>query len=361
MVVSCPQCDSSYEVADEKLRGRSARMRCPSCQTSWVVSGPESAPRSQAPRSQAPRSQAPRSQAPRSQAPAPWASKAPVDDSDDTAPVSRGVARRREETREKKDLFATPRPEAHHGSVVESSPRGHFSGERSENSVLFTVADLKAQDARRREKESVLPPPMAAAPAFVAPASDGAIDLLAMCSQGGQVKTRGEPLLMPDAPPSGFAISVRPPPDPRRKMAFAGIAAAGAALLLAVGIGLAVRSGPEAKPEAVAAAAPPPVVALPQAPVAAPDKPAAPAADKPASEAPEAKAPSVGATSPKGKGRAQVASKGAPAGGKVSSTAPRGGAVSSPPPSPPKVAAKKGGADPCGCRGNLQCAMKCGL
>lgn len=374
MVVSCPQCDSSYEVADDKLRGRTARMRCPACQHSWVVSGPHSG-EGRAPRSQpAPRSAPASRPAPASHRPSPFVRAAADDDEPETSPgvtppTSSRAARRSDDARARKDMFATPRPEAHHGSVVESAQRGLFSGERNEHSVLFTVADLKAADSRRRDKESLLPPPMSAGVAPTAglamsgPSSDGAIDLLAMCSQGGQVKTRGEPLLVADAAPSGFSISVRPPPDPRRKMAYAGVAAAGAALFLALGIGLAVRSGPEQKPEPMAAAAPPPVVA-PQAPIATPDKPADKAQTAtPASE--EAKPPPVSAAGAgKGKARAQTAAKSGPVtakGGSVGGGAPRGGAVSSPPPSPPKAAAKKGGADPCGCKGNLQCAMKCGL
>lgn len=361
MVVSCPQCDSSYEVADDKLRGRTARMRCPACQHSWVVSGPHSGASHSQP--------APASRPPASLRPSPFARAAADDDEPETSPgvtppVSSRAARRKDDVRARKDMFATPKPEAHHGSVVESAQRG-LSGERNEHSVLFTVADLKAADARRRDKESLLPPPMAAAPgaglAMSGPSSDGAIDLLAMCSQGGQVKTRGEPLLTVDTAPSGFSISVRPPPDPRRKMAYAGAAAAGAALFLALGIGLAVRGGPEAKPEPMAAAAAPPPVAAPQAPIATPDKPA----DKVATTAPaseEAKPPTVSASGAgKGKARAQTAAKSSPAMTKVGASAPRGGAVSSPPPAPPKAAAKKGGADPCGCKGNLQCAMKCGL
>src|SRR5205085_5046069 len=41
MEVTCPACASRYTADDEKIRGKTARMRCRSCDTVWLVGGDE--------------------------------------------------------------------------------------------------------------------------------------------------------------------------------------------------------------------------------------------------------------------------------------------------------------------------------
>src|SRR5688500_18843837 len=40
MEVSCPACAARYTADEEKLRGKTARMRCRACDTVWLVTGP---------------------------------------------------------------------------------------------------------------------------------------------------------------------------------------------------------------------------------------------------------------------------------------------------------------------------------
>ena len=41
MDVTCPACAARYTADEQKLRGKTARMRCRACDTVWLVSGPE--------------------------------------------------------------------------------------------------------------------------------------------------------------------------------------------------------------------------------------------------------------------------------------------------------------------------------
>src|SRR6476620_7728389 len=93
MDVSCPACAARYTADDEKLRGKTARMRCKACNTVWLVSG-AGAP------------------APSSVAPPPVAPAI-------AAPSTAAVVKKGAE-REKRDLFAPREPDL--GSVKPTIP-----------------------------------------------------------------------------------------------------------------------------------------------------------------------------------------------------------------------------------------------
>src|SRR6187402_1339799 len=41
MMISCESCHSKYSVADEKIRGKTVKIRCRECQTMMVAKGPD--------------------------------------------------------------------------------------------------------------------------------------------------------------------------------------------------------------------------------------------------------------------------------------------------------------------------------
>jgi len=200
----------------------------------------------------------------------------------------------------------------------------------------------------------------------------GVIDLKPILAAGGAMKSRTEPLYTPanEIHPLGFALSV--PPEKKTPVAVFAAAAVAAVLFLAVGLGFALRGGSDEptaanirQPVSVAAAAP--VAATPSTSTISPDTKIA-LADK--SSKSDSKSDSADAVSPmkpqmvSSKVNAKVYSASSPnrswkSSSKASSNfTPK----SSAPPSPPKAkGGKKSSSDPCGCGGNLACAMKCGL
>lgn len=298
MDVRCPACAAQYVVDDEKLRGKTARMRCKACQTAWMVTGPS-----------------------RSNIPVATAS-----------PPMAAVVRTGKE-RERRDLFA-PVESAPVSAPSSVLPPPTF-GARNESSVLFSLDQLKKSSIPPAPKEASVNSGNGTA-AFV-PEDDGVIDLHALSSA---------PPRPPVAPlfsePTPMSVDIQTGKVAASKsiskaQLFGGIAAAAAVFLLATGgIALALRGEEPVKP--TAAPPPPPVVAaLP--PKVEPPPPAAPAAAA-ENEPTDAKAAKKTA-----KGRSW--SKG----GTASST--KSFAATAPAPRPVKAA------DPCHCGGKFDCILAC--
>jgi predicted Zn finger-like uncharacterized protein len=450
MIVECPSCDQSYELADEQVMGKSVILSCPPCNTSWIV-GPvvsnaghagqghadptdqmdamgdddetgahyRSPGRNQTSLPPAPSYSAPPSFAPSfsdlngyrapmgstapsfsgSSFPAPFAAAAPQAapqvemDAAESITDERASARRilTGQARERRDLFASRAPSDHGRqtptpSVPPSSPSmfpgGAGTAARGEHSLLFSVEELKKAATMR-------PPPPAPTAVFVngqrmSEDEGGVIDLAPMLSAGGTVKSRTEPLYTPATEMSamGFALSVAP--QKKTPIAVFGAAAAAAVLFLAVGLGVALHGGNKDDQAAASAAtaninavaAAQPLAESPSSATLSPDTKLAlgstNTASPPSSDKAEAVSP-VKAQTVSNRGGGKVG------GGKATSwkmpastqKVQSGGtgrftAKASAPPVPPKAKSsggggKKGGADPCGCGGNLQCAMKCGI
>ncbi len=416
MISECPSCDQSYELADEQVMGKSVILSCPPCNTSWIV-GPFAAAaaadddddtaanyRSKSSQpvgaSHSPTSLPP---PPAYAAPSAYPPPAPMPElriGESGSPSARRILRG--EAREQRDLFAARAPSDHGrqspvpGGSPGASPSfvpppflsgaspsmfpGASTAARGEHSLLFSVEELKKAATMR-------PPPPAPTAVFQnglrVNDDQGVIDLKPMLSAGGEMKSRTEALYTPAAEfgPMGFALSVMP--QQKTPMAVFAAAAAAAVLLLAVGLGFALRGGSDdatasstsetRNPTTVAAAQP--MTETPSNATISPESKLA--LNKSDSSS---KADKADAVSPM---KAQTVSNRAASGAKVYSAASKGWkmpgnsqkvtssgtgnftAKSSAPPSPPKAkgggAGKKSGADPCGCGGNLQCAMKCGL
>src|SRR4051812_17768802 len=140
MDVSCPACAARYTADDEKLRGKTARMRCKACNTVWLVSGPgvsAAAVISSPP---------PASAVPTSVAPvAPVATAPPskqLEQNDEKNDKRAAVVKKGTE-REKRDLFAEREPDvASLKQTLLPPPSFGFTGgvgARNEDSVLFRV------------------------------------------------------------------------------------------------------------------------------------------------------------------------------------------------------------------------------
>jgi predicted Zn finger-like uncharacterized protein len=313
MDVTCPACSAHYLVNDEKVRGKTARMRCRSCETVWLVAGP------------------------------------PGDRPGPSSEERRAAVVRRGAERERRDLFAS-RP-LDTGSVRQTlrppPGAGGFAAARNENSVLFTVDSLRAgaQPASHR------PPPAAAAPtARPGDDSEGVIDLNGLAVSRGNAY-RPPQLYASEPPPGAFAREVGASQahlstsrfSPRMRMVGAVLGAAAALVLC--GLGLAHTFASE-EPAVITAAPPPPppvVVTYEGATTeASHDDASADKAETPASKS--ASAP-VKSTRSSTKGRASKSGK---ATGTITSKTPPPA-----PKKPPKAA------DPCGCKGNLDCILRC--
>ena len=254
-----------------------------------------------------------------------------------------------------------------------SPPRFSPPSRNDESSQMFTLAALVG-------RATSAPPPMSpstAPGASVRPSpvavtvprreGSGVIDLNALARAAEERARRAQS----EPPPSAFAREARmdePPPATSRKLRFAGIAAA-AGVLAIVGLIVAVSGGDEPKPARAAAAAAQVGVGV-----------GAPKADTLKTEAPKveilASATPAQDTTPASQSVAQSPRSG---GGKWSAGARKGAKIASGPKvnmskitsgglgaqsSPAPVAAAKpakpaAGADPCNCKGNLQCAIKC--
>lgn len=321
MDVTCPACAARYTADEQKLRGKTARMRCRACDTVWLVSGPE----------------------------------------EKMSEAKRAAVVKRGGERDHRDLFAS-RP-ADLGSVKQTlrPPPPEIGGvaARNETSVLFTVDALKGA-ARVKTPEPELAP---LSSAFVASDDEGVIDLKALASTAPKVGARSVAPLFSEPPPAAFAADVgasganaiaMPGGFKLGKRALAGIAAAAVAVVLC-SIGLAAAfKGEEPVVHAAASMAPitaaAPVVAAP-APAPAP-APVITASSSPTSDTSTADEDVKPVKGKKGKGKK---GKGF-AGTKVQSS----GVASSSSKSEPLVSkpAPKA-ADKCGCKGDFNCILRC--
>jgi predicted Zn finger-like uncharacterized protein len=230
------------------------------------------------------------------------------------------------------------------------------TGERNENSVLFSLAVL-TKDAGDRQSEEEAPKSTGRTTE-----DSGLIDLKALAAKAESMRPSSA---FADAgafaPPLGFA----PPPvgmlgsplgeaPPKSKLPLLIGGGAGVALLLVLGIVIGVKLGASGS----AAAAPSAAAAMPTATTTAEPSATATAEASVAAPAPSASV----AAKPKsfsggGTYHAPVGGPAAkPAGGGAATAggATAGGAT--PPPTPPPP--KKAGSD-CGCNGDLMCLMKC--
>ena len=337
MEVTCPACAARYTCNEEKLRGKTARMRCKACDTVWLVSG--------------------------------------INDGNDSPNEPRAARTvKRGAEREHRDLFAS-RP-LDMGSVKQTLrpaplPAG-FPDEsqqlaaRNEASVLFTVDALRDQNARLHSGNA--PPPGAdLAPLSGLPIEDdsGVIDLNQLASIPPRVGQRSAVApLFSEPPPAAFAADVDGPspssmvamPGGFRlsKRAIAGMAAAGVALVLCcVGISAAFKGE-----DPVARAAANSMSAIP-----APTTTAAPAASPAATTTDPAPASTTATTASTsddddksakpGKKKKKTFSGGGAKASFASSSSPKMSTTVAASPKAPKAA------DKCGCKGDFNCIIRC--
>lgn len=330
MEVTCPACAARYAADDDKLRGRTARMRCKACDAVWRVTGPGASPLER--------------------------SASVAGGALDPSGGKRAAVVRRGGERDQRDLFAEREPDEGAIRVKDtllppaSSGFGGV-GARNENSVLFRVDQL-AGAARVKAPEPARPP-VAAAPAVD---DEGVIDLNALAS----VPPRAvKPIVAPlfSEPPPAVTVEVeetvgRAAAKPLNKLALGGIVAAAAAFVLVAGyaVSLAFSSDEPVKHTAAMIAEPP---AAPPAPEVAPAE-QVPASvvlatssseDTNENDANEAKSTKGKKTKWRAKARAKAREK---AREKAAAPATHGA-----PARPVKAA------DPCRCKGDFNCILAC--
>ncbi|MFO0736396.1 MAG: zinc-ribbon domain-containing protein [Labilithrix sp.] len=327
MDVSCPACAAKYTCDEEKLRGKTARMRCKACNTAWMVSGPGA-------------SSAPKGSMPPPSMPPPSMIPASSEGTDKRAAVMKTGAER-----EKRDLFAQSHV-ADEGSIkvkdtlLPPPSFGFTTGSRSENSVLFRVDQLSDVGGRIKTPEPI-------AAQNVAKASDtprggdeeGVIDLKALASvPPGKRSVIPVAPLFSEPPPmtvdAGGTTGSRPAiAKPISKGKLFGAIAAAAVFLVIAGAGISVAfKGEEPVHHAAAvtpAPAPTPVVSAAPAPTTEP----APATSTASNDETDGK---------KGKKGKKGGKK---AGGNASAS------------NQSKAPVKP--ADPCGCKGDFNCILAC--
>jgi len=257
-----------------------------------------------------------------------------------------------------RDLFSTQVGDdiqtsaAASAAMSQPADDGRLTGQRNENSVLFSLAVL-TKNAEDR------------APGAEVPSKDdsGMIDLRALVAKAetnrpAAARLDGEVF----APPLGFAAPALSGPlasplgasaadvQGKSKAPLLIGAGGGIAVLLALGIFIGVRlAGGSAAPSPTASAA----ASNPAMPSASATTEATASAAAPEPSATPSASVATTATKPKGAAGAWHP----PSGGKQASggSSPSPGAAAALPPSP---APKKGGGD-CGCNGDLMCLMKC--
>jgi predicted Zn finger-like uncharacterized protein len=324
MDVSCPACAARYTADDEKLRGKTARMRCKACNTVWLVSGagaPTPTTTGDSPVSM-----------PLDNAPMSKRVGMPIDN----APVSkRAAVVRRGAEREKRDLFAQRDDEVasskHSDAPPSSLGLAGGVGARNENSVLFRVDQLSA--GRLKTPEPTRAPTLDVR----GPDDEGVIDLKALSS--APPRAMGMPVapLFSEPPPVTLEVdsTTRPNARPRSRLAIVGAVFAAAAFLALSAFGLSIAFRGEEPVKRTAAVAPPPPAVVAPPPVVEPPPPVAATTDD--TDAKDAKAKKT-----KGKGRSGA----------------RSGPITSKTPPPAAKAAPKA-ANPCGCNGDFNCILAC--
>jgi predicted Zn finger-like uncharacterized protein len=290
------------------------------------------------------------------EAPAAFAAPAP-------APEPKRAAVQRREARGR-DLFATNAGEE---GVQTSAPAvsagmpapagdGGLTGQRNENSVLFSLAVLtKDADDRPAPQESRT---------TAGKEDSGLIDLKALAmraesmnSGSAQPDVFSAPIGLAPTPlgaPLGALGSIAPEAQPKSKLPLFIGAGGGVIVLLVLGVVLGMKLAGSSAPPAMSTL---PVVSAAPTPTVDPSAAASAAAsvDTSASAAPSASVASA-KTSKGGGGGGGGGYHPAPKGAGGS-----GGAAPGPAPGPapaPAPAPKKGGGD-CGCNGDLMCLMKC--
>ena len=325
MDVTCPSCTARYKADAEKLRGKTARMRCRACDTVWLVLGP-------------------------------------------TAEAGRAAVVKRGAEREHRDLFAS-RP-LDLGSVKQTlrppppepsdPPDSQMSGmaARNETSVLFTVDALRG-NARLKTPDPE-PSPVSG---FIMEDDEGIIDLNALASSPPKVGSRSIAPLFSEPPPAAFTADVSnsgvgqamsmPGGFRLGKRAIAGIAAAAVAVVLC-GIGLSAAfkgEEPVARSAATMIVAPPAIAAPAPAPAPAPPPVVVAASDD------DAKTASGGMSGGKKNKSGGARGKGGGAKASFAPTKVQSGGV---PVSGTGVAkAVPKASDKCGCKGNFDCILRC--
>ena len=327
MDVTCPACAARYTADEQKLRGKTARMRCRACDTVWLVSGPPAEEKS-------------------------------ASDSNRAAVIKRGAER------EHRDLFAA-RP-GDMGSVKQTLrppfPDSHLNGgfaARNETSVLFTVDALRGS----ARLNTPAPQPSPISTGFITGDDEGIIDLNALASTPPQVGSRSiAPLFMSEPPPNAFTADVSdtgrvqsmPGGFPLGKRATAGIAAAVVAVVLCTfGLAAAFKGEePVARSAATMIIAPPAFTATAPAPAPASPPVVASTSDD------DAKSPTVGMSG--GKKAKSTAGKNKSGGGAKASFATTKVQSSGVPISGTGVAKTVPKAsDKCGCKGDFNCILRC--
>jgi predicted Zn finger-like uncharacterized protein len=234
------------------------------------------------------------------------------------------------------------------GAIDEAANK--MTGQRNENSVLFSLAVL-TKDAGDRSEEA------AAKPGGKASDDSGLIDLKALAAKAESMRPAAlgdggafaSPLGLASPPlgaPLGILGSPLGEPPPKSKLPLYIGSAAGMLLLLVLGIVIGVKvAGSGVAPEASAMASTAPTVTA-----TASAEPSATASAAPEASASAAPSASVAVKRPVYHPPAGGAVK--PAGGATTAATAAAAATATPPPP------KKPGND-CGCNGDLMCLMKC--
>jgi predicted Zn finger-like uncharacterized protein len=319
MDVSCPACAARYTADDEKLRGKTARMRCKACNTVWLVAGPGAKSASSPP---------PSADAPASAFPSPH----PI--MIESPPNKRAAVAKRGAEREKRDLFAARAEDE--GSVKETilpPPSTTFTGNtgvgaRNENSVLFRVDQLARTAPLPAAASST-----AAEPKLIAD-EEGVIDLKALSSAPPRPMGMPVPPLFSEPPPVTMEVASQPNARPRSWAAIFGAAAAALVVLVVAGFGIAFAfRGEEPVKRTAAVVVPPPPAPPPPAASSAPPPEPPPAVAEDSKDI-------------KGKKGKRKAGRGAAAGPITNKSAPPAAKTVKP-------------ADPCGCHGDFNCILAC--
>jgi hypothetical protein len=227
-----------------------------------------------------------------------------------------------------------------------------------ESSQMFTLAALVGRATGPAPLQTPMPSVTPTASARISRREgSGVIDLNALTRAAEERARR----VQSEPPPSAFAretFTEEAAPTMSRRIRFIGIGAAAAALAV-VGLVIALSGGEEPKP--VAAAAPPATQVAPPPPATVTPPPQPTPAPKAAVADDSAKDKDTKTAHAKGgKGGGRKAHGGAVSSGpkltKVTSSGVTNDKTASAPPAPKKPPA---GSDPCGCKGDLQCAIKC--
>ncbi len=309
MDVSCPACAARYTADDEKLRGKTARMRCKACNTLWLVTGPGASSAVTQGISTPP----PAAVIPASLAEVSVPSKGDVR-------VGQAAVVKKGSAREKRDLFADRESSRAVDPEAPEAPPPTV-GARADSSVLFRVDQLATTAGRVKTPEPERSPLVAD--------DEGIIDLKALATATPSVRPVGPlvPPLFSEPPPVTLEVDgSRHGTRPRSKLRLVGGFAAAAAFLVVAGYGISVAfKGEEpVKREPIVAVTPPPPAVTPP-----------PKVDPPPP-----------ATDDKDDAKTKKASRGGGRG------RPHG-------PAPHAPASKPKAADMCGCHGDFNCIIAC--